>query len=132
MRIPALALIFSLLPAVTLAEAPMTAAEFEAATTGRTLTYAEGGQVYGVEQYKPGRRVLWAFRGDQCREGIWYEDAGDICFIYEHDPTPQCWQFHKRPGGMTARFMGRDAGTDLSVVAETSDPLLCAGPDVGV
>ncbi len=45
------------------ADAPMTAAEFEAYATGKTLTYAVGGEVYGAEQYLPGRRVLWAFKG---------------------------------------------------------------------
>lgn len=119
------------LPALA-AERPLTAEEFEAATTGRTLTYALGGEVYGIEQYKAGRRVLWAFRGDECREGMWYQQGEEICFVYEHDPRPQCWLFHARPGGMTARFMGDPQGSELSVVAETSDPLLCAGPDVGV
>ena len=52
---------------------PMTGAEFEAATTGRTLYYNSAGQAYGVEQYLPGRRVIWAFVGDDCRKGNWYE-----------------------------------------------------------
>ncbi|MFN3972559.1 MAG: hypothetical protein ACK4GO_03290 [Gemmobacter sp.] len=133
MRAHLLALTLAALPGLAMAaDAPLTAEEFEALTTGRTLTYAQGGQVYGIEQYKPGRRVKWAFRGDECRDGIWYEQAGEICFVYEYDPTPQCWLFQRRPGGMTARFTGDVAGTELSVVAETSDPLLCAGPDVGV
>lgn len=117
---------------VLAAEPPLTADQFEAMTTGRTLTYALGGEVYGIEQYKPGRRVMWAFRDDDCREGVWYPQGEEICFVYEHDPTPQCWLFHARPGGMTARFMGDPQGSELSVVAESTDPLLCAGPDVGV
>ena len=35
--------------------------EFERATEGRTLFYANDGQIYGVEEYLPGRRVIWSF-----------------------------------------------------------------------
>ena len=51
-----------------------------------TLTYAENGQVYGIEEYRPNRRVRWAFVGDTCREGYWYDEGRQICFVYEHDP----------------------------------------------
>lgn len=127
-----LLLALALLPAAALAETPLTGAEFEALTTGRTLTYAQGGQVYGVEQYKPGRRVTWAFAQDDCREGRWYEAGEAICFVYDHDPTPQCWTFHRRAAGLSARFLGDGPGTELTVVAETTDPMLCPGPDLGV
>jgi hypothetical protein len=129
------ALIFSLIlcPTVlTAAETPMTAAEFEAYATGKTLTYSQFGQVYGAEQYLPGRRVLWAFTNDECREGLWYEEAGQICFVYEHDATPQCWTFWKDAGGLNARFEGDGPSSQLSEVAQSTEPLLCAGPDVGV
>ncbi len=36
------------------AETPMSGAEFEAYATGRTLTYAERGVIYGIEEYLPG------------------------------------------------------------------------------
>lgn len=130
----ALALSFCLaaLPVLPALADPMTLEEFEAYATGKTLTYAIGGEVYGAEQYLPGRRVLWAFRGDECRKGYYYGDAGEICFVYEHDPTPQCWTFERGVTGLSARFSGDPPGAELSEVAQTPDPLICAGPDVGV
>jgi hypothetical protein len=114
------------------ADAPMSAAEFEAFATGKTLTYALGGEVYGAEQYLPGRRVLWAFKGEECRRGFWYEEAGEVCFIYDHDGTPQCWRFLKGPGGLRAKFSGDPDGAELAAVQESETPLTCAGPDLGV
>jgi hypothetical protein len=114
------------------AQSTLTAEEFEAYATGKTLTYASNGQVYGVEQYLPNRRVRWAFVDDTCRIGHWYEDAGEICFVYEHDATPQCWTFQLREGALTARFMSDPPETELKEVNQTPDPLACTGPDVGV
>jgi len=129
------ALIFSLILCPTVlaaAENPMSAAEFEAYATGKTLTYSQFGQVYGAEQYLPGQCVLWAFKDDECREGRWYEQAGQICFVYEHDATPQCWTFWQDEAGLNARFEGDGPSSQLSEVAQSTEPLLCAGPDVGV
>jgi hypothetical protein len=114
------------------AEVPLTAAEFGAYATGKTLTYSQGGSVYGAEQYLPGNRVLWAFKDDTCREGRWYEEAGQICFVYNYDPSPQCWTFWQGDNGLNARFAGDGPGTELSEVAMSPQPLQCAGPDVGV
>lgn len=128
----ALILALSLLPLAALAEtAPMTGAEFEAYATGKTLTYAERGEVFGTEEYLPGRRVRWAFTGEQCRIGHWYEQDQAICFVYEDLTEPQCWEFRHGPSGMTARFLG-ESGTELSEVAQSDTPLACAGPDIGV
>jgi hypothetical protein len=121
-----------LLATPALAENPMTGAEFEAYATGKTLTYGLGGVVYGIEQYLPGRRVLWAFEGDICRDGYWYEQDQEICFVYEDDPTPQCWTFLQTDKGLRARFTGDPQGADLSEVGQSATPLICAGPDVGV
>jgi len=120
------------LVAPAVAETPMTAAEFEAYTTGRTLTYAEDGVVYGIEEYRPGRRVLWAFLGDECREGFWYEDAGQICFVYEDSPETHCWTFTRDADRLIARFQGGDTGRELYEAARTDEPMVCRGPEVGV
>ena len=63
-------------PVVSADETPMSAEEFESYVTGRTLTFGLHGVPYGVEQFKEGRRVLWAFIGEECRDGVWfpYED----------------------------------------------------------
>jgi hypothetical protein len=116
----------------SLAETPMTAAEFDAYATGKTLTYSVGGEIYGAEQYLTGRRVVWAVKGDDCTDGVWYEDAGLICFVYEGLGTPQCWNFYLDPTGVRAEFVGDGPGSELSEVAQSPAPLSCAGPDVGV
>ncbi|MGP3698720.1 hypothetical protein [Rhodobacter sp. NSM] len=115
-----------------LAAEPMSAEEFEAYAQGKTLSYAVGGEIYGAEQYLPQRQVVWAFRGQECTRGQWYEDAGQICFVYEHDSTPQCWTFYRESAGIRAQFEGDPEGTELSEVDQTRTPLICAGPDVGV
>lgn len=115
-----------------LAETPMTATEFDAYATGKTLTYSVDGAVYGAEQYLPGRRVIWAFKGNVCSDGVWYEEAGLICFRYENNADAQCWNFHSTPSGLRAEFVGDADGTPLSEVDQSPFPLNCAGPDVGV
>ncbi|MFN7268964.1 MAG: hypothetical protein ACK5UA_08230 [Cereibacter sp.] len=110
---------------------PVGVAEFEAFATGKTLSYAVGGTVYGAEQYLPGRRVIWAFRGQECRKGFWYEEAGQICFVYEDEPGAQCWTFSRDGDRLLARFSGDPEGAEPAQVQE-STPLTCAGPDLGV
>lgn len=113
------------------AETPMTAAEFEAYATGKTLSYAQGARIWGSEQYLPDRQVIWAFDQDDCQYGIWFEDAGNICFVYENDPAPQCWRFYNDTTGLRAEFVDDPANTALSEVNQTPTPLQCNGPDVG-
>ena len=110
----------------------MSGAEFEAYATGKTLTYGMAGQIFGTEQYLPGRRVRWAFTESACRIGHWYEANGLICFVYEDRKRPQCWEFWKDGGGLRARFAGDPNGTELSEVQQSQGPLSCPGPDVGV
>ena len=112
---------------------PMTAEEFDAYVTGRTLTYGIGGTAYGIEQYLPGRRVLWAFVADECREGVWYPQGQEICFVYDYDPdNPQCWLFWQSEDGLVAQFMNDGGMTELVEVDQSDGPLTCAGPLVGV
>lgn len=123
------ALLLTTLPAF--AETPMSAAEFDAYSVGKTLTYSMGGEIFGTEQYLPGRRVRWAFTKEECRDGYWYEEADLICFVYENDPTPQCWKFWEDGNGLNARYNNDPDGTELSEVEQINSPLICAGPDVG-
>ncbi len=111
---------------------PLTPEEFDALSRGRTLTYAAGGQIYGIEQYLPGRKVRWAFVGDICKEGTWFPDGEDICFAYDGLPDLQCWTFYDTPEGLTARFRGDPASEPLVAIDDSPEPLGCAGPDVGV
>ena len=110
----------------------LSAEEFDAATVGRTLYYNSGGQPYGVEQYLPGRKVIWAFLGDDCKKGEWYEEAGNICFVYEDNPAPQCWTFYQGAGGLVARFLGDPSGLPLVAVEQSPEAMACLGPNVGV
>ena len=112
-------------------QTPMTGAEFESYVTGKTLTYASDGFVYGTEQYKAGRKVIWAFTADECREGSWYENGPQICFIYEDPKNPQCWLFYKSATGLQADFVG-EGGSSLSEVEQSDGPMACMGPEVGV
>lgn len=113
------------------AEQPMSAAEFETYATGKTLYYATGGAAYGAEQYLAGRRVIWTFLDGNCTEGVWYEAAGQICFLYQHDPDPQCWSFFEGGRGLTARFENDPAQAELIEVEQSREPLICTGPQVG-
>ena len=127
-----LSLILGLLPMPAHAETPMTGAEFEAYSTGKTLTYAMGGQIWGIEEYKANRRVMWAFTDAECREGYWYEKDQQICFIYEDPNDPKCWLFYLDAGGLRARFATDPPEMELSEVANSPEPMGCLGPDVGV
>ena len=115
------------------AQTPMTAAEFEAYVTGRTLTFGFEGQAYGVEEFRPGRRTTWAFMGEDCREGHWFDRDEQICFIYDDMPAQEhCWIFWRGENGLNARFMSEEDGTELYEVQQSARPLMCLGPEVGV
>jgi hypothetical protein len=115
-----------------LAQTTMSAEAFDRYTQGKTLFYAFDGRAYGVERYLEGRRVIWSFLDGHCKEGIWYEDAGHICFIYEDRLDEQCWTFSKSGGGLIARFEDELEETELYEVQEGEDEMLCYGPEVGV
>lgn len=127
-----LCLCLALAPLPARAEAPLSAGEFEAYATGKTLTYARDGAVWGAEQYLPGRKVVWAFTADECRDGYWYAEDTRICFVYEGRSAPQCWLFYRGQAGLLAQYADDPAEEPLAEVAQSSGPLSCAGPDVGV
>ena len=108
---------------------PLTAAQFDAYATGKTLLYAQGGVVWGSEQYLPGQQVLWAFTDQPCEYGQWYAEKGAICFVYEGKPEANCWYFYRGPSGLIARFLG--GSSLLSEVGQTPEPMNCPGPQVG-
>jgi hypothetical protein len=132
MRMILIALALSALPVS--AETPMSGAEFEAYTTGKTLTYFESGYAYGTERYKKDRKVTWAFDGDDCQDGEWYEpEPGLICFLYEDGiDGPQCWNFFRGTTGLRAKFASDPDGRELYETRPNTKSLQCLGPDVGV
>lgn len=118
------------------AQSAMTGPEFEAYVTGRTLTFAENGMVYGIEEYLNNRRVRWAFVGDECQEGYWYDAQVDgtsmICFVYEYTPDdPQCWTFYQSSRGLKARFRNDPNARELYEVQQSREPMVCLGPRIG-
>jgi hypothetical protein len=116
------------------AETPMTAEEFDTYVTGRTLTFGLEGQVYGIEEFRPGRQTTWAFMTDECRKGRWFPRDEQICFVYEGDApgVEHCWIFSRGDNGLIARFMGDGVGTELYEALNSPQPLICRGPEVGV
>lgn len=111
----------------------MSAEEFDNYTRGKTLFYGSEGALYGVERYLDNRRVIWSFLDGQCKEGWWYEEAGQICFLYEDRPgDPQCWTFSRSPNGLQAQFENDPDATELYEAEDIDEEMLCYGPDVGV
>ena len=114
------------------AQQSLSAAEFEAYTTGKTLFYGRDGAAYGAEEYLDNRRVRWSFLDGKCKDGRWYEEQGQICFVYEDNPDPQCWTFEQGTTGLIARFQGLSSGTDVYEAQDSDEEMLCLGPEVGV
>jgi hypothetical protein len=128
----AILILLGLTGAPAWAQTTMSGAEFDAYTRGKTLFYGTNGQAYGVERYLEGQRVIWSFLDGKCRDGIWYESAGQICFVYEDGPDRQCWEFSQGPDGLVARFEGRSEATELYEARDIGEEMLCLGPEVGV
>ena len=127
-----IALALMLVASLAHAEIPLDAAGFDAAVTGRTLTYGTVAGPYGIEQYLPGRRVRWSFLDGDCVDGTWYARGDAICFAYDGRPDPECWYFHLEDGRLGARPMSQPDGPPLYVIADSPEPMICRGPHVGV
>ncbi len=119
-------------PVLAAAERPMSPAEFEAMVTGKTFTYSVGGQAYGAEEYHSNRRVTWTFLDGECQMGEWYVAGEQICFVYENIESHQCWTFFMSGGRLKAQFGDDPEATTLYETAQSSEPLMCLGPEVGV
>lgn len=128
--IPLVAILFVAQAAV--GAEPMNGAAFDAYTKGKTLFYGQNGQPYGAEVYLDDRRVKWSFLDGQCKEGFWYEEAGQICFVYEDNPTPQCWAFTTEAGKLTARFENLPGATELYEAEDVGEEMICLAPNLGV
>lgn len=116
-----------------LTQAAMSADEFEAYTTGKTLYYTQDGVSYGVEAYLTGRRVQWSFLDEQCVDGRWYQDGPAICFVYEdrYLSAPQCWLFFRDGAGLQASFVDDNGSGPLYETRQSEVPMRCIGPLIG-
>jgi hypothetical protein len=118
-----------------LAEKPLTGAEFEALTTGQIMDHSSAlNGLYGAERYYPDRRVKWAFTGDDCKEGTWYEKGTMICFDYDDGQTSECWTYFRQGKGLRAIHSSDNLDAPFNPVdlIPTTRPLACLGPEVGV
>ncbi len=128
------AIAICLLPLPAFAETPLTGAEFEALTTGKTMDHVVFGEVYGAERYFPDRRVRWAFSDEECIEGTWYEQDAMICFEYEGRTEAECWTYF-RDGAQVRAISADDNLKNPAAPVQmipTQTPLACLGPEVGV
>lgn len=126
-----LTLAFLLVGTPALAEGlALTEQAFEEAVTGRTFFYDHDGTPFGAEQYLPGRRVVWAFTGDDCLKGAWFGHEDQICFTYEGKGAVQCWRFHLSDKGLVA-YPVESGGLRLIARQSSPEPMRCLGPDVG-
>jgi hypothetical protein len=127
------ALLATLVARPAAAELPLTAEDFDALTLGQTMTWAEFGQVYGVEQYLEGRRVRWTVLGEDCVAGHWYPRGQAICFVYDDDPgDPACWTITLAGPGLLAVDTEDPPGAAPVVIEPAAEPMPCFGPEVGV
>ena len=116
----------------TIAAEPMNGAAFDAYTRGKTLFYGQNGETYGAEVYLDDRRVRWSFLDGECKDGFWYEEADQICFVYEDNPDPQCWSFSQQNGRLSARFENRPDATELYEAQDVGEEMICLAPNLGV
>jgi hypothetical protein len=128
-----LCLLVTAVPGMAQSPTLMTADEFESWSTGQTLDYSIGSQLYGSEMHLSGRRTLDADTGGHCSEGIWFPQDDAICFVYDGDPRQHCWRFWRDGSDEVLAELVDDApGAPLSHVTIAPSPLACPGRDVGV
>lgn len=111
---------------------PMTAADFDAYVSSKTLTWSQYGSVFGIEEYLPNRKVRWKTSPEECQYGSWYERDRMICFVYEYSPGEHCWTFWTEEDGLKALSQGALEGSELTEVDQSPEPLNCPAPLVGV
>jgi hypothetical protein len=102
---------------------PMTAEAFDSRTLGRVMDTYDGTGIYGIEEFLPGRRVIWQ-DGGGCMRGTWEQIGDQICFDYEDRSELVCWTYHDRGGWIMGWFEG-DRTSEPIMLVETQNPLTC-------
>ena len=74
--------------------------------------------------------MRWSFLQGECQDGYWYENGGEICFVYDAFEGPQCWQFFLTSNGLRAEFSGDNSPPLFE--SPLNQDLICPGPDVGM
>lgn len=127
-----LALILTVLASAAQAETPMSPAEFEAWSTGKTLAYSLDGIVLGAEAYFPGRAVRDADTGGPCLDGTWHAEGDAVCFVYPARDGTHCWTFWRDGDAVYAKPLSAAPDDPAQRVTEAATPISCPGPEVGV
>lgn len=130
-----LALALAVAPTLAAAEPPMTGAEFQAHIGMNTFSYLYSNGVRGTADYGPGHTLVWAFEGDTCVNGYWFEAGDDICFAFEDGALSACWHFYKQDNrlhGIATRLSSGDqTSVEIFEASHTDQSVDCPGPDVG-
>lgn len=108
--------------------------EFQAMSEGKTLHFTQDGLTFGSEQFYKNRTSTWQYADGQCTVGQWYANGDALCFVYEHNPIPQCWLMSRRGGDIFARLSHLPAGdpSEIRLSHIDEDPVPCPAPDLGV
>lgn len=129
---PRLALLLLSLASPALAQTPMSPAEFEAWSTGKTLSYSIGGDILGSEAYFPGRTVRDADTGGPCIDGTWHAQGDAVCFVYPARDGVHCWTYWRDGAAVFAKPLAAAPEDPPQRVTEAASPLTCPAPGVGV
>lgn len=127
-----LALLLAVLAQSAQAETPVSPAEFEAFSTGKTLAYSVDGVILGAEAYFPDRTVRDADTGGPCLDGSWHAEGDAVCFVYPARDGTHCWTFWREGAAVYARPLAAAPDAPAQLVSEAATPLSCPGPEVGV
>jgi hypothetical protein len=131
-----LPLLVALCPGLATAETPMTGAEFQTHVGQNTISYLYSSGARGTADYGPGRTLRWAFEGDACITGYWFEEGDQLCFAFEDGTLSACWLFFKDGdrirGTATVLQSGDQPDLEIYEVSHTDQPLTCPGQDMGV
>lgn len=111
-----------------------TAEAFEGYVGGKTLYFdrGDGRGVFAAESYLQNHQVRWTQRDGTCIQGAWYANDGLICFTYENNPNPQCWQVERREKGLSAVLQNGAFPTQITETDPGDVAFDCLGPKFGV
>lgn len=109
----------------------LSAAEFEAWSTGQTLDYWIDGTFFGSEMHLADRQTIDSDPGGPCVTGTWFPAGDAICFVYDGSDTQHCWTFWRDDGQVFALSQAADPASSPAIVTLAPEPLACQGPEVG-
>ncbi len=104
--------------------------EFEQIATGKVLEYHVTGtsRLVGYEAYLADRKVVFRYRNGSCISGEWYPKDGEVCFVYDNEPTPNCISYVRRGKILAAHDPREDGTTDhFDIKMHKGTQLDCAG-----